>query len=443
MSQKLGCIILAAGQGSRMNSKIAKPLHKVANLSMVSHVIKNAEALDPEKIVVVIGNDMEDMKAEVAPHATVIQEVANGTGGAVLAAKEYFKGFDGDILILYGDSPLVSTCTMQKMIDTIRKFPAIGLTFSGMRPENPGRYGRMIKNSDGTLDRIVEFKDATEKEREITLCNGGIVCADATQLFDWLERVDNNNAQNEYYLTDLPVIARKDHRMTHVVEVPVDEMAGANSRQELANLERLMQKQLRDKHMCNGATLVDPETVYFSHDTIVGKDVVIEPDVFFGLGVEIADNVHVKAFSHLEGAKIDQGTEIGPFARVREGSAIGRNVQIGNFVEMKNSTIKDGVKAKHLSYLGNATIGEHTNIGAGTITVNYDGYKKHETTIGDNAFIGSNSSLIAPLNIADGAIIAAGSTITEDVEEGALGITRANQNSVKGFADKHKEKNSN
>ncbi len=441
MSKKLGCIILAAGMGSRMNSNIAKPLHKVANLSMVGHVIKNAEKLDPEKIVVVIGNGMEDMKKEVSPHATVIQEVANGTGGAVLAAKEHFKDFAGDILILYGDSPLVSTLTMEKMVETIRKYPGIGLSFSGMRPADPARYGRMIKNSDGTLDRIVEYKDATEKEREITLCNGGIVCADASQLFSWLEKIDNNNAQNEYNLTDLPAIAGKDHRMTHVVEVPVEEMAGANSRQELANLEHLMQKQLREKHMINGATLVAPETVYFSHDTIIGQDVVIEPDVFFGLGVEIADNVHVRAFSHLEGAKIDQGTEIGPFARVREGSDIGRNAVVGNFVEMKNSVLKDGVKAKHLSYLGNTTIGSNSNIGAGTITCNYDGYKKHNTNIGDNVFIGSNSSLIAPINIADGAIIAAGSTITEDVAEGALGITRANQNSVKDFADKHKEKN--
>jgi len=442
MSKKLGCIILAAGSGSRMNSNIAKPLHKIANLSMVRHVINNAEQLNPEKIVVVIGKDMDDMKKEVSPHQTVIQQETNGTGGAVLAAKEFFKGFDGHILILYGDSPLVSTCTMQKMVDTIRKYSGIGLTFAGMRPADPARYGRMIKNADGTLDRIVEYKDATEKEREITLCNGGIVCADASQLFGWLEKVDNKNAQNEYYLTDLPVIAREDHKMTHVVEVPVEEMAGANSRQELANLEKLMQKQLREKHMKNGATLVDPETVYFSHDTVIGKDVVIEPNVFFGLGVEIADNSHIKAFSHLEGASIKSKTVIGPFARIRPTTTINNGVIIGNFVEVKNSIIGENTKASHLTYIGDSEIGSDTNIGAGTITCNYDGYKKNKTIIGSNAFIGSNTALVAPVHVADGAFIAAGSTITKDVEAGALGITRAEQNSVKGFAEKKKEQNS-
>jgi len=440
MKQKLGCIILAAGKGSRMKSNIAKPLHKVANLSMVGHVIKTAESLEPEKIVVVIGPDMEDMKKEVSPHTTVIQEVQNGTGGAVLAAKKQFKGFKGDILILYGDSPLVQACTLQKMVETIRQFPALGLTFAGMQVDKPNRYGRMIRNTDGTLDRIVEYKDATEKQREITLCNGGIVCADASKLFDWLERVDNKNAQKEYYLTDLPVIARKDNRMTHVVEVPVDEMAGANSRQELANLERLMQERLREKHMTEGATLVDPSTVYFSHDTIIGQDVIIEPNVFIGLGVEIGDNVHIKAYSHLEGVKVSNNAVIGPFARIRPESTIASGVIIGNFVEIKNSHIAEGTKASHLTYIGDSEVGHDTNIGAGTITCNYDGYKKNKTFIGNNVFVGSNTALVAPVKVEDGAIIAAGSTITKDVEAGALGITRPTQNSVKGFAEKRKTK---
>jgi len=243
MKEKLGCIILAAGKGKRMKSEIAKPLHKVAGLSMVSHVIKNAEALNPDKIVVVIGNDMDDLAQEVKPYETAIQNIANGTGGAVLAAKELFNGFDGDILILYGDTPLVSTDTLQKMIDMRRSSSTVGLTFSGMNVESPNTYGRMILNDDGTLKKIVEFKEASDEEKEISLCNGGIVCADGSKLFKWLEQINNNNAKKEYYLTDLPVIAAKDNRQTYVVEVSTDEMSGANTPAELENLEKLIQTQ--------------------------------------------------------------------------------------------------------------------------------------------------------------------------------------------------------
>jgi len=440
MNKKLGCIILAAGNGNRMKSNLAKPLHKIAGLSMLGHVIKASEKLNPDKIVVVISEDMEALACEAQPHLTAIQKIANGTGGAALAAEKYFKDFDGDILILFGDTPLVSSSTLQKMIDIRRQFPAIGLTFSGMRVKENNAYGRMVIDDDGTLKKIVEFKDASDIEKEITLCNGGIVCADGSQLFKWIKELDNKNSQNEYYLTDLPIIARKDNRQTHVVEIAKKEMAGANSRIDLANLEKIAQNQLREKHMLGGATLIDPQTTYFSYDTEIGQDVIIEPNVFFGTSVKIANNVTIKANSHIEGADIEEYAAIGPFSRIRQGSKIGRKAKIGNFVETKNIKFGEGSKASHLTYLGDAEIGEKTNIGAGTITCNYDGFLKHKTKIGDGSFIGSNSALVAPVNIGDGVIIGAGSTITKDVANNDLSLTRANQNTVTGFAEKFRNK---
>ncbi len=436
MADKIGCIILAAGIGSRMNSNIAKPLHRVAGLSMVSHVIKNAKALNPEKIVVVIAKNQPEMEEEVKPHTTVIQEEVNGTGGAVLVAKEHFKDFDGDILVLYGDSPLISTVTMQEMIDACRKSPEVGLTFSGMFPENPARYGRMIIDDNDALEKIVEFKDATDEEKEITLCNGGIVCADGSKLFKWLEQVDNNNTQGEYYLTDLPAIARKDDRITHVVEVPVNEMAGANSFVELAILEKLTQKRLREKHMLGGAKLIDPDTVYFNHDTVIGKGVIIEPNVFFDKNVTVADNVLIKAYSHIDGATIGEGAIIGPFARIRPGTEVGEKAKVCNFVEVKKSKIGKGSKVNHLAYIGDTTIGNNSNIGAGTIVCNYDGVLKYNTTIGDNVMVGSNSTLIAPVNIADNSFVGAGSVINKDTKSDELAITRGEQKSVSGWVKK-------
>jgi bifunctional UDP-N-acetylglucosamine pyrophosphorylase/glucosamine-1-phosphate N-acetyltransferase len=440
MTKKLGCIILAAGKGARMKTVIPKPLHNVAGRPMVGHVIAAAEALGPDKIVVVIGNDMEQMAEAVRPHPVAIQQVANGTGGAALAAKEHFKGFDGDILILFGDTPLVTTATLQKMIDIRRQFPAIGLTFSGMRVTTPNTYGRMVLDDDGTLKKIVEFKDASDEEKNITLCNGSIVCADGAQLFKWLGQVSNSNSQKEYYLTDLPVIARKDNRQTHVVEVPADEMAGINSRVELARVEKIAQQRLREKHMLGGATLTDPETVYFSYDTVVGQDVTIGPNVFFGPNVKIADNVEILANSHIEGAEVEEGAVIGPFARLRPGSKIGRDAKVGNFVETKNTHIGAGAKASHLSYLGDAEVGEKANIGAGTITCNYDGFLKYKTKIGRESFIGSNSALVAPVTIGSGAYVGAGSTISKDVPDNALGITRAPQINKDGWAPDFRQK---
>ncbi len=440
MTKKLGCIILAAGKGTRMKSAIPKPLHEVAGRAMVQHVIAAAEALNPDRIVVIIGPDMEQMTEAVRPHTTALQSIANGTGGAALAAKDHFKGFDGDILIMYGDTPLVSTSTLQKMVDIRRQFPAIGLTFSGMHITTPNTYGRMVMDDDDTLKKIVEFKDAAETEKNITLCNGGIVCADGAKLFHWLSQVNNNNSQNEYYLTDLPAIARKDNRQTHVVEVPATEMEGINSRIDLANIEKLFQKKLRDEHMLNGVTLVDPDTVTFSYDTLVGQDVVIEPNVFFGPGVKVRNNVHILANCHIVGTEIEEGVHVGPFARLRPGTKIGKNARVGNFVETKNTHIGAGAKAGHLTYLGDAEVGEKANIGAGTITCNYDGFLKHKTKIGKEAFIGSNSALVAPVTIGNGAYVGAGSTIGQNVPDNALGITRAPQINKEGWAPEYRQK---
>ncbi|MDP2205416.1 MAG: bifunctional UDP-N-acetylglucosamine diphosphorylase/glucosamine-1-phosphate N-acetyltransferase GlmU [Alphaproteobacteria bacterium] len=440
MTKKIACIVLAAGKGTRMKSALPKPLHPVAGAPMVQHVIAAAEGLSPERIVVVIGPDMPEMTAAVHPHQTAVQASPNGTGGAALAARDALKDFDGDILVVFGDSPLITTAALQRMIDIRRQFPAVGLTFSGMRPADPGRYGRMVLDDDGTLKKIVEFKDANTEEKAITLCNGGIVAADGAKLFGWLAQIGNDNAQGEYYLTDLPPIARKDNRQTLVVEIDAEELAGANTRVELATLEAAMQHHLREKHMLNGATLVHPDSVFFCADTVIGQDVVIEPNVFFGPGVSVADNVTIHAYSHIEGTEISKGAQIGPFARLRPGSRIGEGAKVGNFVETKNTYLGKGAKANHLTYLGDAEIGDKTNIGAGVITCNYDGFLKYKTSVGSEAFIGSNTALVAPVSIGTGAIIGAGSTITQNVPDNALGITRAPQINKDGWAPEFRQK---
>lgn len=438
-NRKLACIILAAGKGTRMKSALPKPLHEIAGRSMVGHVVAACETLQPDKIVVVIGPDMAQVADAVKPHATAVQQVANGTGGAALAAKEHFKNFDGDILIVFSDTPLVSADTMRRMVELRRQMPAIGLTYSGFRPADPAKYGRMVMDDDGSLKRIIEWKDASEDERRITLCNGGIVCADGLKLFDWLSQVGNDNAQKEYYLTDLPQIARKDNRTTHVVEIDPAETAGVNSREDLAHIERLMQDRLRRLHMANGATLTDPASVFFCHDTVIGQDVTIGPNVVFGPGVTVANNAEILPFCHIEGAIVGDGAQIGPFARLRPGTHVGMAAKVGNFVETKNANIGTGAKASHLTYLGDAEVGENANIGAGTITCNYDGFLKHRTSIGAGAFIGSNTALVAPVTVGDGAIVGAGSTITKDVPADALAVTRAAQETKEGWAPKFRE----
>lgn len=439
-SASLACIILAAGKGQRMQSALPKPLHEVAGRSMLAHVIAAAESLSPEKIIVVTGPDMPEVAEAAAPHRTAIQQVQNGTGGAALAARDSLAGFGGDILVLFGDAPLVTSETLKRLLDARRQLPAVGVVYAAFNTPDPKRYGRMVMADDGSLAKIVEYKDASDAERAITLCNGGIICADGTKLFDWLDQVGNDNAQGEYYLTDLPAIARKDNRIAQIIEVDAHEMEGANTRVELANLERLMQERLRERHMLGGATLIDPQSVFFSYDTAIGRDVVIEPNVFFGTGVRVADNVTIHANSHIAGAHIGEGASIGPFARLRNGSKIGAAAKVGNFVETKNVTLGAGAKASHLTYLGDADIGIRANIGAGTITCNYDGFDKHRTVIGEEAFVGSNTALIAPVTVGAGAVVGAGSAIYDDVPPNALSLTRAPQITKDGWATEFKRK---
>ena len=410
-----------------MKSTLAKPLHRVAGRPMLAHVIAAAESLSPEKIVVVVGDGMDDVAQAAHPHPTAIQSRRNGTGGAALAASSHLKGFDGDVLILFGDTPLVTAETMKKMVSLRASLPGAGLVFSGMRVTSANSYGRMVVGDDGFLERIVEFRDASEPEKSITLCNGGIVGADGKRRFDWLPLITDKNAQGEIYLTDLPAIAAKEGVKTAVLEVGLAEMEGVNSRADLARVEAAAQEVLRKKHMLGGVTLIDPASVYFSYDTAVGQDVIIEPGVFFGPGVEVSDNVRILSHCRIEGAKIGTGAEVGPFARLRPGTVVGAGVKIGNFVETKNAQLGPGAKAGHLAYLGDAVIGAGANIGAGAITCNYDGTQKHKTIIGEGAFIGSNAALVAPVTVGEGAVVGAGSTIVEDVPAHALALARGRQ----------------
>ena len=438
--QKLACIILAAGKGTRMKSDLPKPLHAVAGQAMVRHVIDAAGALAPEKTVVVVGPDMQALEAAVAPHPVAVQQVPNGTGGAVKPAAAHLQGFDGDIIVLFGDSPLITTDSIEKLVRLRRAHPDTGLVFSAMRPADPGGYGRMVVTEGDILERIVEFKDAGEDERKITLCNGGIMCADGARLFDWLDKLGNDNAQGEYYLTDLPQIARAENRTARIVELPEEDMAGINSRAELARVERIFQQRLRQKAMEGGATLQDPDTVMLSFDTEIAHDVTIGAHVVFGRGVRIESGAEILPFCHLEECVIRKGAKIGPFARIRPGSEIGEAAKIGNFVEIKKTVIGKGAKASHLSYLGDAEIGDGANIGAGTITCNYDGFSKFKTVIGRGAFIGSNTALIAPVTVGDGAYIGAGSALSSDVPADALAVVRAKTLIRKEWAKKFREK---
>ncbi len=438
--QKFACVILAAGQGTRMHSEMPKPLHKVAGQSMVRHVIDAASALSPEKIIVVIGENMGDMAVEVAPHLTAVQKVANGTGGAVKPAAEHLQGFDGDVVVLFGDTPLVTSNSITKLLDKRREHSDTGLVYSAMRLDNPASYGRMVLGDGDILERIVEFKDANDDERQINLCNGGIMCADGTRLFDWLDALSNDNAQAEYYLTDLPAIARKENLSTRIVEVPAEDMEGVNSRLDLAMIEKKFQNRLRIKAMEEGITLQDPDTTYFSFDTKIAKDVTIGQSVVFGVGVEIETGANILPFCHLEQCIVHSNASVGPFARLRPNADIGENAKVGNFVEIKKTKLGRGAKVSHLSYLGDAVVGERANIGAGTITCNYDGFLKYKTVIEADAFIGSNSALVAPVTVGAGAFVGAGSVISSDVPSNALGVTRAKLLISKEWAKNFREK---
>ncbi len=431
-------IILAAGKGTRMKSDRHKVLHPIAGRAMLDHLMASVEELGPERLAVVVGAGRDQIEAAVgARAATCLQEPQLGTGHAVAQAEGALAGFAGDVLVLYGDVPFVKTATMRAMLERLHGADSPAAVVLGFEPADPLAYGRVIADDDGRIIKMVEYKDADEGERATRLCNSGLVAARAADLFALLARVGNDNAQGEYYLPDIVNIAIADGRTCAVIvaETP-DEVAGINSRAELAAAESRWQAARRIRAMDEGATLIAPDTVFFSWDTQVGRDVTIEPNVFFGPGVVIADNVLIRANSHIEGTKLASGVKVGPFARLRPGTVLEEGSFVGNFVEVKNAVLGQGAKASHLSYLGDATIGAGANIGAGTITCNYDGYFKHKTVIGERAFIGSNSALVAPVSIGADAIVAAGSTVSRDVAPGELRMVRAEQLVKPGWADR-------
>ena len=439
----IAAVILAAGKGTRMKSGLPKVMHPVAGRPMIGHVLETVERLQAERVTVVIGPDMEDLAEAVHPHSTVIQSVRDGTGGAVRVAREALAGFAGTVFVLYGDTPLMTEETLRRMLVARAVDPAPMVVVLGFRPVDPALYGRLVTQTDGTLDAIVEARDATPDQLEIGLCNSGVMAVDGAALFDLLDKIDNKNAKQEYYLTDIVTVARKGGGRCIVVEGQADELLGIDSRVDLAMAEAIAQRRMRARAMADGVTMLDPDTVWLSYDTKLGRDVLIEPNVFFGPGVTVADGAVVKAFSHLEQARIGPKAAVGPFARLRPGSDIGANARVGNFVEVKNSVLEEGAKAGHLSYLGDTHIGPAANIGAGTITCNYDGFDKHKTKIGARAFIGSNSALVAPVSIGAGAIVGAGSVIGDDVEDDALALTRAPQANKPGWAARFRTRKSN
>lgn len=443
MAKRSGlAIILAAGEGTRMKSDTPKILHRVAGRSMVAHVIAAAQEAGVDKIAVVIGPGRDDVAIEARRWATkaaiYTQTERLGTAHAVLAAQEAFAEPVDDIVILFGDTPLVTSATVKAMRSGLADGAAI--VGVGFEARDPAGYGRMIMR-DGALTAIREHKDASEEERKIRFCNGGLMALDGKRASDILQAIGNANAQKEYYLTDAPEVAlTMGLRVTAVTADEVD-VLGVNDRVQLANAEALMQRRLREQIMRAGATMLAPETIYLSWDTKIGRDVLIEPQVFFGPGVTVADKAVIHAFSHLEGAHVGEGAEIGPYARLRPGANLGSKSKIGNFVEVKNATFGVGAKANHLSYIGDASVGAKANIGAGTITCNYDGFNKAKTVIGEGAFIGSNSALVAPVTVADGAYVGSGSVITKNVPADALAVARGKQEMREGWAKIHRARN--
>jgi bifunctional UDP-N-acetylglucosamine pyrophosphorylase/glucosamine-1-phosphate N-acetyltransferase len=431
-------VILAAGKGTRMKSAVPKVMHEIAGRTMLGHALNACQELGAETIAVVVGADMEDVRAaalQQVPDAGVyIQERQDGTAGAVLAAREAIANHKGDVLIQYADTPLLTVGTLERL--HARLDDETGVAVLGFDASDPSGYGRLLTGADGWLQAIREDKDASDDERRITLCNSGVLAFRLDNLLGVLDRIGNANAKGEFYLTDAIEIARSDGARAGVVVCAEDEVMGINSRDQLALAEAIYQKHARLAVMLEGATLIAPETVWFSYDTKIGRDVVIQPNVFFGPGVTIGDNVEILANCHFEQSRIGAGSRVGPFARFRPGAQLGENVRIGNFVEVKNTVLGDGAKANHLSYLGDGEIGAGSNIGAGTIFCNYDGFDKHRTVLGPGVFIGSNASLVAPVKIGEGAYVGAGSVITKNVAADALAVTRASQEERPGWAAK-------
>jgi len=435
----IAAIVLGAGKGTRMKSRMPKVLHQIGHRPMVLHSLDAARAAGAETAVVVVAPDMESVAQTVAPVPTVVQRDQLGTADAVKPAREIIGDRFGTVLILYGDTPFIEPQTLEAMI-ALKIGAGHAVVVLGFRPDAPGAYGRLIQSETGELTGIVEARDATPEMLTIELCNSGVMAVDGAILFELIDQVGNANAKGEYYLTDIVELARRHGRTCGIVEAGADELLGVNSRAELAEAEGIFQRRRRFAAMDNGATLVDPDTVWFSHDTTVGQDVLIGPQVVFGPGVAIGDDVEIKAFSHIEGATIASNATVGPFARLRPGADLQEGAKVGNFVEIKNAVLKQGAKVSHLTYIGDAEVGAEANVGAGTITCNYDGYLKSRTVIGDGAFVGSNSALVAPVTIGKGAIIGAGSTIAKDVEDDALALTRAEHTEIPRAAAKYRDR---
>ncbi len=421
-------IILAAGEGTRMKSATPKVLHEVAGLPMVVHVLNAANQAGGDKSVVVVGAGADNVASKINNWnnevSIVIQNERLGTAHAVLAADEWLRQSFDDVLILYGDVPLIQAKTLHNMRHELQN--GADLVVLGFEAANPTGYGRLIVD-DGQLVAIREHKDASDDEKTISLCNSGIMGFNGSIASELIRAIENNNSQNEYYLTDAVSIARSKGLKVVATTVAEEDVQGVNNRVQLAEVEAVWQQRKRKEMMLNGVSMPAPETVQFAHDTEIGRDTIVEPNVVFASGVSVAENATIRAFSHLEGAEIGEGCIVGPYARLRPGTSMLHGSKVGNFCEVKKATIGIGSKVNHLSYIGDTIIGTKANIGAGTITCNYDGINKHQTKIGNNAFIGSNSSLVAPVEIGDNAIVAAGSVVTKDVPQDALGISRGKQ----------------
>ncbi len=426
-------VILAAGQGSRMQSDLPKVLHPLGAAPLVVHAMRAGRALDPDSVVVVVGHGgdavAQVVHAEDEAAIVVTQEAQLGTAHAVAQARAALAGAPGDVVVLYGDTPFIRGETLDAMIAARKIHDVVVL---GFEAADPGRYGRLVTTGD-TLERIVEFKDASEAERAITLCNSGVICADRATLFDLIAQVSNDNVAGEYYLTDIVALATAKGLSAGVVTCPEAETLGINTRTELAQAEVTFQARARAEALEDGAILVAPETVYFAQDTVVGRGAIVEQFVVFGPGVTVENGATIRAFSHLEGAHVSRGAVVGPYARLRPGAELSENVHVGNFVEIKNAALGEGAKVNHLSYVGDATIGARANLGAGTVTCNYDGVFKHHTEIGEGAFIGSSTMLVAPVRVGAEAMTGSGSVITSDVPDGALALGRARQDTKPGL----------
>jgi bifunctional UDP-N-acetylglucosamine pyrophosphorylase/glucosamine-1-phosphate N-acetyltransferase len=437
MDRQRAAVILAAGQGTRMKSRTPKVLHKVGGRAMVDWAIDAAETLGCARIVVVVGAHSPQVRAHVEARlgadAIAVQDPPLGTGHAVLAAAGVLADFTGDVVISYADAPLVRSETIEALFAL--RGEGAGIAVLGFEAADPTGYGRLVLDAEGALTRIVEHKDATDAERAIRLCNSGVLAADRAVLFSLLSMVRNDNAKSEYYLTDVVGLGRSSGFGARVVVAPEEEVLGCNSRIDLAAAENAFQARARRSAMEGGATLIDPDTVYFSWDTRIGQDVTIEPGVVFGPGVVVEDGANVRAWSHIEGAHVGPEASVGPFVRLRPGAELGRKVKIGNFVEIKNATFAEAAQASHLTYVGDAEVGARANLGCGTITCNYDGFDKSKTVIGEDAFIGSDTALVAPVRVGARAYTGSGSVITKDVPEGALAVARGRQREIAGWAD--------